>query len=73
MFHSFTMQSTDGTEIWPIYPNLFTQLVRFGSVLCRECTVESFIQDSEVFDIHWQPISVEPGRHCNWWEHEIIT
>ena len=31
----------------------------------RECTVESFIQDSEVFDIHWQPVSVEPGRHCN--------
>ena len=38
----------------------------------RECTVESFIQDSEVFDMHWQPVSVEPGRHCNWWEHEII-
>ena len=34
----------------------------------------SFIQDSEVFssDMHWQPVSVEPGRHCNWWEHEII-
>ena len=31
----------------------------------RECTVESFIQDSEVFDMHWQPVSVEPGRHCN--------
>ena len=22
MFHSLTMQSTDGTEIWPIYPDL---------------------------------------------------
>ena len=38
----------------------------------RECTVESFIQDSEVFDMHWQPVFVQPGRHCNWWEHEII-
>ena len=27
MFHSLTMQSTDGTEIWPIYPDLFTQLI----------------------------------------------
>ena len=33
MFHSLTMQSTNGTETWPKYPDLFTQLIRFGSVL----------------------------------------
>ena len=33
MFHSLTMQNANGTEIWPKYPDLFTQLIRFGSVL----------------------------------------
>ena len=38
----------------------------------RKCTVESYIQDSHVLDQHWKPVSVEPGKRCNWWEHETI-
>ena len=38
----------------------------------RDCTVESYIQDSHVLDQHWKPVSVEPGKRCNWWEHETI-
>ena len=40
----------------------------------RDChgTVESYIQDSHVLDQHWQPVSIEPCKHCNWWEHETI-
>ena len=28
------------------------------------------MQDSHVLDQHWKPVSVEPGKHCNWWEHK---
>ena len=38
----------------------------------RDCTVKSYIQDPHVLDQHWKPVSVEPGKHCNWWEHETI-
>ena len=38
----------------------------------RLYTVESYIQDSHTLDMHWKPFSIEPGKYCNRWDHEII-
>ena len=38
----------------------------------QDCTVESYIQDSHVLDQHLKPVSIEPCKRCNCWEHETI-
>ena len=62
MFHSLTMQSTNGTEIWPKYPDLFMQLIRFGSVLwsplyafhlARNAILAFHLADPEIVAILW--------------------
>ena len=35
----------------------------------QDCSVEAYIQDFHVLNQNWNPVSIESGKHCNWWEH----
>ena len=77
MFRSLTML-IEGNSNWRQIGSVNMSGFNHTCELIRDCTVNSYIQESHAFDQHSKPVFVEPGKHCNWWDsveqwkHEII-